>query len=291
MADEFDRIDFIRELGPEFIGMFRDAPNFQFVVNGIPPDRHRLHHQLRDPLRELGRQRELVFSVTWLWGVLPLPVVNYALLWRRNRPQNIRMALTQFLTTVTLLMMKLGRVIAYMILTGNWIRDLLRFLMMFGSMVTFSENFFQDIFTYAMRNYPLLVQRNIEMKRENLGVIEWINLYQFVFDNMAWNIRTKCTSPPQKYPEALCSLHVESLIFRFSNALLQVMPLLNSLPTPVLTTATIAIYLTYGLVGQFVGFNVVAFLMLHSVHRWFPYFSFVSRFFKALWHSTGSIVY
>lgn len=302
MADDFDHEEFMRLLGPDFMGVFRNAPNFQFVVNGVPPRQANLQNEFND-LNEFNdrlherlhrhlqnrRDRELVLSVVWVLGVLPLPIVNYAVLWRRHRPENMRMALTRFVTTATLVVIRLGRLMAYLVLTGNWASQVLRFLTTYGSMVTFSENFFLDIYTYAVRNYPLLVQRKYELLQYSSGEIEWENIVQFVFDNLAITVQTRCVLSTDV--SGHCTLHAESLIFRFSKALLHVFPLLNVMPSFVLTATTIAIYLSYGLIGQFLGFNVIFFLVLHVGHRWLPIGSFLGRFGKAVWQSTGTMVF
>lgn len=184
----------------------------------------------------------------------------------------------------------------YLLAASNWVKDILRFVMMFGSMVTFSENFFQDIFTYAMRGFPLLVERKYHLMENNSGQIEWTSVSQSIIDTLAQNVRADCTLVGDQDEVSVplvgwCSLNDNSLIFRFSDALVRVFPLFNSVPSIFLTLTTITIYVIYGLLAQACGFNVIFFLLLHSFHRWIGLFSFLGRFAKALWLSTDSIVY
>lgn len=297
MADEF-RHEILRAARPDFVGIFRNAPNFQFFVNGIRPEDREIQEQINQlqqridqHLQNQRRDRELAITIFWLLGLFPIPVVNYALLWRRNRPDNWRTALARIVTTTTLILVRLGRLMAYMVLTGNWIKDIVRFLTVFGSMVTFSDNFFRDIFTYMVRNYPLLVQRKYNLLHEQEGEIEWENLVQFVCDNLAMYVNTHCVFSGDGDNGGYCTLHEQLLIFRFSNALIKIFPGFVQLPNFMLTFTTVCIYLSYGLIGQFLGFNVLFFFMLHIGHRWVPLLLFFGKCGKAAWQSTGTMVF
>lgn len=284
MADQLDDFigDVLMDMPPNLVGVFGRPPNFQFIVNGrVRPGDH-IPIEIPD--------HEQVVHIIWLLGIFPLPVVNYSLLWRRNRPQNWRQALIRSLTTILLGIVRMGRILGYFILAGGWIRDIVRHISIFGNMVAFSDNFFQDIFTYALRNYPLLVQRKYELEMSES--IEWNTVDQCIIDTLAWNIRTNCVFPADTESGAgYCTLHLESLIFRFSKALLQVFPFFNFMPSAVLTLTTIVLYMSYGLIGQFLGFNVIFFFSLHSFHRWMKFFGFMGQLGKTLWHSTGSLVF
>lgn len=297
MADEI-RHEILRAARPDFVGIFRNAPNFQFFVNGIRPEDREFHEQIAwlqqridQDLQNQRRDRELAITIFWLLGLLPIPVVNFALLWRRNRPENWRMALARIVTTTTLILARLGRLMSYMVFTANYIKDIVRFLTLFGSMVTFSDNFFRDIFTYMVRNYPLLVQRKYNLLHEQEGEIERESFVQFVCDNLAMYVNTHCVLSGDGDSVGYCTLHEQLLIFRFSNTLIKIFPGFVQLPDFMLTFTTVCIYLSYGLIGQFLGFNVLFFFILHIFHRWVPLLSFFGKFGKAAWQSTGTMVF
>lgn len=298
MADEIMREAILRAAQPNLLGYFHRPGvhqvrhlNFNVNVPGLLNDNQDPHPQ------EDHRDREDILGVVWVGDVLPLPTVNYPLLWHRYRPASFRAFVTNVLTYSALLMIKFGRTVVYILAASNWIKDTLRFVMMFGSMVTFSENFFQDIFTYAVRGYPLLVERKYEMLQNNSARLVWSGVSQAVVDTLAQNVRANCTYGTLQFedgslePFGECVLNTNSLIFRFSDALVRVFPLFDSVPSVFLTLITISIYVIYGLLAQVFGFNVIFFFLLHSFHRWIGMFSFVGRFAKALWLSTDSMVF
>lgn len=289
MADEMMREALIRAARPNLLGIFnhapRQIPNFNFQFQDAPP-------------QEVRRQRQEIFGIVWIWGLLPLPTINYALLWHRYRPESFSALFLRIVTTTAVLMVKFGRIVVYLMVTGNWIRDVLRFIMVFGSLVTFSENFFQDIFNYAMRGSPQLLERKCEMlKNGEPTMIEWNSITQVLVDTLAQNVKGVCingfyeTADGTSHELHEYTLDVKSLIFRFSDALVRVFPIFESVPTIFLTVTTIIIYVLYGLMGQLIGFNVLFFLLLHSFHRWMGLLSFIGRLCKALWYSTETMVF
>lgn len=290
--DENDFLDIFRDLDTDLLEIFARSrrEELQRWIRNNP-------HLARDITEaENRRQRdrnERVAHLVWLW-VLPLPVVNYSLLWRRHRPANLtHWALRTGIALATILV-RLLRFIAYLTFTGHWIRDMFRVMFIFCSLATYSENYFVDIITYVFRNLTDLVRR--QMQQGNYPTFSIFEqaisnrlIYELVCNLIAAQLRVKCVGSASE--PITCLVDQNALIFRFLDVLAKVFPLLLNVPQPILTALTVCLYLIYGIGCQFICTNVIFFLFMHTARRWTPAMDFLGRVSKMLLNSAPSMVF
>lgn len=251
-------------------------------INSLKPARaHMAREDLEDP--------DIVYFV-YLFYIVPLPMINFPLLWRRLRQRGLACWAAQAVVWVFRQLTRLGWFIWYLTITMWWLEDLCKFISVFGSMATYSPDYFGDIFTYSFRHWPQLLDRKLELYRRwgsEPPLIEVESFLQVLLDNASLHMRAFC-SVDHEVPQ--CMLDTNSLIFRFSEVLERIVPVLARLPTFVLTCCTISIYFVYGIVAQFFGANVLIFLCAHSAHRWLPSIKYTTSLMKlVLNHSAGLV--
>lgn len=237
---------------------------------------------------ETQHSRGIIYIV-YLFYILPLPIINFPVVWRNFRQHSIAFWMGFVITWTFRQLIRLSWFIWYLAITMWWLEDLCKFISVFGSMATYSPGYFGDIFTYSARNWPYLLDRKFELYKkwgDETPLIELESFLQVIVDNASIHVRAACQSADVN----ACVLDKNSLIFRFSDVLERIFPILGRLPTFVLTCTTISLYIVYGIIAQFFGANVLIFLCVHSAHRWLPSIKFTSSLFRLVWnHSEGLV--
>lgn len=292
-----DEIFDVRALQPQFnmafgnragnvIEMVRLRRILRQIANDDP---HLGEEDFNEPREPTPHHSRIIYTV-YLFYVLPLPIINFPVLWRRFRQHSVFYWIDLASAWAFRQFVRLGWLVWYLAITMWWLEDLCKFISVFGSMATYSPGYFGDIFTYAVRNWPFLLERKYELFKtwgNETPIIELDSFLQVITDNLSSHVRAICLS--ETGLEA-CVLDTNSLIFRFSGVLERIFPMFSRLPTFFLTCTTISIYIAYGIVAQFFGANVLIFLCVHTAHRWLPSVKFTSRLFKLVWnHSEGLV--
>lgn len=254
-------------------------------------------HNLRttaDFVRMFQQQRnERIFDLYWLFGFLPLPKVNYGLLWRRHRPADLVRSSMRLIVAIVAGMMKISRLFVYGIAVFQWLRDILQWIFIYGSMVTFSPNFFVDIENYILRdNVDIIRTQSSSHWVTNLlkahGVIIDRELWtQVIYDMVSSTIRRQC------YDDGVtqqCHLDKDSLIFRVSDVIELHFPIFERLPAFVLTTTVVLLYLMYGFAGQLISFNVIFYFIMQIIYRFEGLSKIILGVGKILWHNGAELI-
>lgn len=252
--------------------------------------------RLTNRLRQHHETHERYVHLYWLW-FLPLPVVNYALIWRRNRPANLAQTALRAFLAISTMVVRLSRFLAYLAFTGHWLRDVIKFMLVYCSLVTFSENFFVDIVTYIFRNSESLLERRNQLQNTDFfpqldgsAIPNWLFWWTVASNSVALLLRMKCEISAEFPEQGACQIDRNALIFRFSEASMVVFPALKTVPLPVLTAFTVLLYVVYGLGGQFLCFNVLLFWLINTMRRTYPALDFMGKLSKVLWYG-GSTVF
>lgn len=206
--------------------------------------------------------------IVWLLGVFPLPVVNYGLLWRRHWPADLRGTLRVLSFRLAVLSRVLFRVFVFVFTSMFWTQHVLFAIARCGNMVTFSKNFYGDIVTYMLRNYPMYVQRQAEIvgeSQENINYTpQFASVWQFIRDTLALTIKVKCNVAADG--TKVCEPATDSLIFKLSAIISQ--GFLAETPSILLTTLTVSLYLLWVVGAELLTVNVAVSLFYHFGWRW-----------------------
>ncbi|KAF8001717.1 hypothetical protein HF325_004218 [Metschnikowia pulcherrima] len=220
----------------------------------------------------------------WCFGFLPLPAVNYTLLWRRYGPSDLRQAAIRTSEIISLVIKTVFRALIYIASVYYWLRFVFTSISTCGNMVTYSQSFFWDIFTFSLRNYPSLLERHAELlsatKVTSQPTISMDSLQQVMFDAAALKIHVSCILANET---TSCELMSDSLIFKLCDILTQCYPFLESLPLVCLTLTTICLYILYALGAQVLNINIVCLVTYITWKRQFPLTKFVIELIKTVW--------
>lgn len=275
LIPDFEEMGLVMDFRPEIIlGLRAGIPVRIAAPGGFPRN------------NDVGREQ--IARIKWILGIFPLPIVDYALLWRRNRPQNLRHAVTATILSVFTVTLRIIRWLLYFVSLGHYAQSALRFFIMFASLATFSDNALVDIYSYVMRDYPTLLERKAILLFDEKNPAR-DSVFHFVADTLAKYLNASCGSVVKHVAngdvirERWCYAKQDTLIFSFSKVFETTIPLLSRLPTPFLTSFTVVFYVMYGLVAQVVGFNVIFFFMLLMGYRMNRFIPFFIRFSKSAW--------
>lgn len=263
----------------DLINQFRPQLYMAFPP-GLPPQNHAPPRLARQNLI----RREPVARVKWIFGFIPLPIVNYALLWRRNRPHNLRHSLSAIALSFCTIILRILRWLLYFLSLGNYARNALSLFITLASSATFSENSLSDIYSYILRDSLFLLDRRAAIVFGLAGTTEK-SFFQFLVDKLALQLNGMCLvasvegSLLDDEKRMWCNVKQDTLIFRFSRAIESKF----SMPAPLLTSVTVFIYVAYGLLAQVVGFNVIFFFILLMGYRMNRFLPFFKRFSQSAW--------
>lgn len=228
----------------------------------------------------------------YLFSMIPLPIIDFPVVWRRFRQRSAMQWVGAIMAFFSRQLVRLGWLIWYIAITAWWLEDLCKFISVFGSMATYSQGYFVDIVTYLLRDWPVLLERKADLLLKwgkNRPEVELESISQFLMDYAAVQVRASCSTDDAG--QASCVLDTQSLIFRFSDAILRLWPFFGKLPTATLTSFTISLYLAYGIIAQFFGVNVLVFFCVHTAVRWLPSLRFFGSLLKLVWNHSEGVVW
>lgn len=254
-------------------------------------------HNLRttaDFVRMFQQQRnERIVKLHWLFGFIPLPNVNYTLLWRRHRPVDIARTSMRIFIGITAAAIRLSRLFVYGIAVFQWLRDILQAVLIYSSMVTFLPNFFVDIETYIFRDsQETWVPHNRTLWVNSLpindgNVFDWTLWYTMLRNVVSSTVRLQCE---KVHGNEVCVIDKNSLIFRFSDVIALHFPIFTRLPSLVLTTLVVSLYVAYGFAGQMISFNVLFYFMMQIHARFNSTVKLIIGVMKILWLNGAEMV-
>lgn len=288
--EDIDNFDIFRDLDIDLMDVFTRSQRSELR-------RMARMHNLRttaDFVRMFQQQRnERILDLYWLFGFFPLPKVNYGLLWRRHRPADLVRSGMRLIIAIAAGAVRISRLFVYGIAVFQWLKDILQWIFIYGSMVTFSTNFFVDIGTYIFRdNVDILYWRGNSNWATNLlrahGAMLDLGLWnQVVYDMVSSTVRRICLDDGVT---RRCYLDKDSLIFRFSDVIVLHFPIFERLPSLVLTTTVVLLYLMYGFAGQLISFNVIFYFIMQIVFRFEGISKIIFGVGKILWHNGAELI-
>lgn len=276
-----------------------DGPLGMWDLEGDPND---LGQRLRVLQREVERRRRekeqnRLAKVIWVYGVLPLPVVYYSRIYQRLRGGRAQEYLLRFVHFVGVWLMKLMRAITVLIIASGWFRQIFNMFMAHASAVTYSDNFLKDIYTFILRDSTTLLERRAAWGPQPYPWVQYFTLNQFVLDVLARMLSVSCifaslsTEDGRDFKKRECKIDKNSLIFKLAEILAIKFPIFLLLSPWVLTTVTVVVYLTYGIVGQYICLNVLSAHFTNIGFRSLPFFKFVGKLAKLMWTTPGNPVW
>lgn len=271
-------------LDTDFIELFHHG-QLADLFEGVPPDQHehriqQLNEVITANLRAYRRRRarEAGFiHLHWLFGIFPLPLVNYRLIWRQYGPPNIREILWNIANQMTHLFLRLVQFGGFLIVSSAYLQTMLRHVFVYSNMLTYSENFFRDFVTFILRNNKGLLAHKAEMHRQGADLVlflqqqEWNGSFRWLFlalySSLALFIQAECRKDPD-LGKTLCVVQKDNLVFRFANIVGERARFSDLWQ---LTAATAALYLFYALGGDVICINISWLYVRNIVRRLLPY--------------------
>lgn len=271
------QVDIFRDLDTDLIEIFNRTQLEEI---------ERLARAGQIDLAPLRRGTPRLVRVRWFL-VFPIVEVDFALLWRTHRP--LPAAVARWLALLMTLALRTCRFVVIFVLTWTHVLNVVWRILGFINLVTFSENSAMDLLTYVLRDYPTLLTLKAQLASGEKQFLS-VSLRNFHMAILLWAAKNISATCIETDGATLCLLNTQTLVFRFSDAMLKVAPQLELAPA-MLTLLTSAVYLTYAFGWLLVSFNLLVFWFLSIVKRFTRFFDFALRFCKIAFKSFTSPVY
>lgn len=295
-----EALDHLRGLDANFVELFNGG-QLADLFEGVPPELHeerirQLNGVITANLRTYRhrRAREGGFvHLHWLFGILPLPLVNYRLLWRYYGIPNAGQLLYNLGAQLLKVTLRLVQLVAFLVVSSTYLLVILSNVFTFSNMLTFSEDFFGDFVAFSMRHNAGLLARKAEMFGHDVDLMlslqqqEWNGVFSWLLDalysSLALFLRARCIKNLD-LGVSRCEVLEDTLLFRFASVF-EKHGLASDLWES--TAATATLYLFYALGGDLVCINVSWLYGQSIVRRLLPYKDVTYNLIMILYKSLG----
>lgn len=282
---EGEYVDIFRDLDTDLMEIFHRG-HFSEMFRNLPAEEHdRRIEALNRFLRRRYERDPKYVKLIWLFRFFPLPVVKYRTIWNDIRP-NLGLIVMRALTAVVLMIVKVFRLTMFIIGSSYYLKRIFRTLLIFGNELTFSTNFFRDVYTYILRDHEYLFYRLSNLETYgwwytigNTNNIDSLSNYQYfrgVFLNFLVSpLMANCNKVNDRY---ICFPNTSSLIYKFEDVFK------NNLPeTSQSSILVVLVYLLYALVGNFICMNIFYLYSLNFFNLTLKYHGYLSNLFNTMW--------
>lgn len=286
-------IDIFRDLDASLMEIFQRG-QFNRYLDQFPQDER--NERISDMHIAIQRQRELqnqrkYYHINWKLTYIPLFVIHFDAIWRDLTWRNIRNFIMESVTLAVIMLVRALRFTTFIIGSGIYFQGIVRRLFVFCDVITFSDNFIRDVFTYILKDSPAILERLevIDFHHGNLLYFlkydEYNDLSSFQIMKMTYvnltasMLRAECISTSES---STCKLLTNTLVFKFSDVLQQYYPTLGK---TILRFITLSIYMTYAIVGDIICLNILLFLSYNLLNRFLGYKQVFSGLRNILWNS------
>ncbi|RCK65123.1 hypothetical protein Cantr_00641 [Candida viswanathii] len=240
--------------------------------------------------RELQNQRKY-YHINWCWTYIPFLVIHFDQIWRDMTWLNIQLYVMESVTLAVIMLVRALRFTTFIIGSGIYFQGIVRRLFVFCDVITFSDNFIRDVFTYILKDSPAILERLEVIQYHDGNVMyflkydEYNDLSSFQVIRMTYvnlvasMLHADCVITSDS---ATCKLLTNTLVFKFSQVLQDCFPKLG---TAGLKFITLIIYLTYAIVGDIICLNVLLFLSYNLLNRFLGYKQVFVGLRNMLWSS------
>lgn len=213
-------------------------------------------------------ERRGPFYIVWLFDHIPVPIVNFFFIYQNITWPNIIDWIFNTMTELVMMILRVLRFTAVVISITFYFHKVIRTFFIICDILTFSQNFMRDAFTFVVQDYEFLLKRHemiYKHKGDHLYFLQyepdlssWRILFTSTINLLSSMLVTDCTSNG----EGKCELVKDNLIFKFSEVFLKYYP---NISMWLLKLLTIIIFFTYALIGDFICLNIVM-LVGYNVH-------------------------
>ncbi|EGW31025.1 uncharacterized protein SPAPADRAFT_142568 [Spathaspora passalidarum NRRL Y-27907] len=234
------------------------------------------------------------FYFIWLWKI-PLLVVNFTQIWRDMTVANVLDFTFDTITKVIMFTLRVVRFTVFMVTSFIYFHRIIRIFFVFCDVMTFSNHFMRDAFTYIFQNsLEMLKRHEIIMKNDGnvLYFLQYTNstemssfnvLHAAIYNTLSATLVTTCMNKDGKVS---CRLDTDSLIFKLSDVITTHYPSLNSSTGSILLKIlTILLYMTYAIIGDIICINIWFFCMYNFLDRAVKYKQMFINLRGIIWKS------
>ncbi|KAL6451722.1 hypothetical protein SBY92_003029 [Candida maltosa Xu316] len=287
-------IDIFRDLDTSLLEIFQRGQFNQYLDRIPPNERNQRIDNINRAIRhrrEAQQRQQQYYHIKWLFTYFPVLIIHFDEIWRNLTWATIQRYLFEFVTNSVMLLIRAIRFMTFVVGSGVYFQGIVRRLFVFCDVITFSDNFTRDVFTYILKDSPHILNQLelIQFHHGNMMFFlqyeEYNNLSSFeviklsYYNIVASMVRADCVVTSES---ATCKILTNTLVFKFSQVLRDFFP---SLSITGLKTITLMIYLTYAIIGDIICLNILLFLSYNLMNRFLGYKQVFVGIRGMLWNS------
>ncbi|RLV91710.1 hypothetical protein JA1_003666 [Spathaspora sp. JA1] len=280
--------DIFATLDTSLLEIFQRGQLVEHLRNLPPQEQSRRIQELSRALRDHQPQSSSTAATSpqvkyiyfiWLWNYIPLLVINFTKIKQDITVANVLDYTFDTITKMVIFSLRVVRFTVFVVTSLVYFHRILRIFFVFCDVMTFSNHFMRDAFTYILQDASgMLKQHEIIMNNEgnvlyflknadNNGMSSWNVLYSAIYNTVSATLVTDCIKIDDS-TNVTCQLVTDSLIFKLSQVITTYYPSLNS-PTgsTVLKLSTLLLYMLYAILGDIICINVWFFCMYNFLDR------------------------
>ncbi|CAX41629.1 conserved hypothetical protein [Candida dubliniensis CD36] len=304
-------IDIFRDLDASFIELFHRA-QLQTHLEHLPPTEReeQLNNLLsqRDLLNSHHHQQTQYYHIHWIFSYVPFIILNFDQIWRDFSWRAFWARTVDVVTSAMIMAVRALRFTTFIIGSGVYFQGVVRRLFVFCDVITFSDNFIRDMFTYILRDSQDILDQCILLERHSRNVFYFLQydeyndlsslqVLQLAYRNLlASLINVECityspnstgtttttSSSSSTATTTSCKILTDTLVFKLSSVFQDFFPALGSTG---LKLITLWIYISYALIGDIVCLNILLFVSYNLINRFMGYKQMFQGLKDILWNS------
>lgn len=316
MDDGSDIVDIFEDLDTDLIEIFHRGQQAAFfhhfppqhdlqeLPNGSNPNQH--PSQARNGYRYLYvRSRRLHSKFYWLWAYryVPIPIINFPLIWRSLSTVAISEVFYKGLKLLVRLAVNLLRLMLVYFCLENEIIHFFKCISAYNNIYTFSDNFYVDCIIYMFHDMQNIttIKKDLDLNDNNIFYfLDVDNNYNSmtniqILKSLLTNFIISKVDFNDCHPDPTNTSFVcddKSLIFKFSRVFQNSYPSLSSKSNWFfsLKYVTLVCYLLYAFSGTLLSINALQFTFTRLLLKMRNMGGFYKNVVKLLWQSLGDLI-
>ena len=312
-------IDIFRDLDASFMEIFHRT-QLQRYLEHLPPGER--EQQLNNIMaqgdlylsqQQQQQQQPRYYHVHWIFSHIPFIILNFDQMWRDFSWRAFWARTIDAITSAVIMTVRALRFTTFIIGSGVYFQGVVRRLFVFCDVITFSDNFIRDMFTYILRDSKDILDQCVLLERHLRNVFyflqydEYSNLSSFQVIKLAYQnllaslINVECityapnstgsttttTSSSSSATTTSCKILTNTLVFKLSSVFQEYFPALGSTG---LKLITLWMYISYALIGDIICLNILLFVSYNLINRFMGYKQVFQGFRDILWNSLFNFI-
>lgn len=286
-------VDIFRHLDTSMLEIFQNGSLNDYLNNLSPEEREQtvgaINRLMQRDAERQANSWHRYYEIKWYFNYIPLITIHYSLIWQAMTFTNLVYMVRASIIKITNAMVKMVRLTFFLITIQSYFRTLINIVFSFCDVITFSDNFLMDLFTYVLQDNKSMMRIHEELRVHKFDLQYFADMPEYknlsVFQQIVFTIKnllasmlmTSCTRAGD---DVRCHIYTNTLIFKMLEAVSKTYPQNTKLSIMIMT---VLIYLIYAILGNIICINIFLFFGSNLANRIIGYSQIVKNLSNAIW--------